>query len=132
MGRVVPILVSPLLLHSLLTLPLEAKLTLVTISPTIVTMESHKLRFRLRLGLFTWFLSTRFLNWFLLTRLVTLFPKEHIPQVALELDRLLKVTCGVRVYGRIWGCVKFVSQWVGLRNIGIFVVGFWWSLDVDG
>jgi hypothetical protein len=86
--------------------------------PILVTMESHKLRFRLRLGLFTWFLSTRFLNWFLLTRLVTLFPKEHIPQVALELDRLLKVTCGVRVYGRIWGCVKFVSQWVGLRNIG--------------
>jgi hypothetical protein len=130
MGRVVPILVSPLLCHSLLTLSLEEKLALVTISPTIVTMKLHKLRFRLRLGLLTWFLSTRLLNWFLLTRLLTLFPKEHIPKVALEFDRLLKVICGVREYGRIWGCVKFVFQWVGLRNIGNFVVGFWWSLDI--
>jgi hypothetical protein len=48
-------------------LPLEAKLTLVTISPTIVTMKPHELRFRLGLGLLTWFLSTLLLNWFLLT-----------------------------------------------------------------
>jgi hypothetical protein len=43
-GRVVLVLVSPLLCHSLLTLPLEAKLTLVTISPTIVTMKPYGLR----------------------------------------------------------------------------------------
>jgi hypothetical protein len=48
---VVLILVSPLLFHSLLTLLLEAKLTLVTISLTIVTMKPHDLRFRLGLGL---------------------------------------------------------------------------------
>jgi hypothetical protein len=51
------VLVSPLLRHSLLTLPLEAKLTLVTISPTIVTMELHDLRLGLGMGLLTWFLS---------------------------------------------------------------------------
>jgi hypothetical protein len=36
-------------------------------------------------------------------------PKEHIPQCALELDRLLEIICGVREYGWIWVCVKFVS-----------------------
>jgi hypothetical protein len=108
-GRVVLVLVSPLLRHSLLMLPLEAKLTLVTISPTIVTTKPHELRFRLGLGLLIWFLSTRILNrflltWplnrFLLTRLLAFFPKEHIPQCALELDRLLDIICGVREY--VW------------------------------
>jgi hypothetical protein len=103
------VLVSPLIRHSLLTLPLEAKLTLVTISPTIATMKLYGLRPRLEMGLLIWFLSTRLLYRFLLTRLLTLFPKEHIPQGALELDRLLEIICGVREYGRIWGCVKFVS-----------------------
>jgi hypothetical protein len=49
---VVLVLVSPLLRHSLLSLPLEAKLILVAISPTIATMKPYGLRFRLRLGLF--------------------------------------------------------------------------------
>jgi hypothetical protein len=88
---------------------LEAKLTLVTISPTIVTMKPHELRFRLGLGLLTWFLSTRLLSRFLLTRLLTLFPKEHIPQCALELDRLFEVICGVKEYGWIWICIEFFS-----------------------
>jgi hypothetical protein len=108
-GSVVLILVSPLFRHSHLTLPLEAKLTLVTISPTIVTMKPRELRFRPGLGLLTWFLSTRLLNRFLLTQLLTLFPKEHISQGALELDRLLEIICGVREYGWIWICVEFVS-----------------------
>jgi hypothetical protein len=47
------VLVSPLLHHPLLSLPLEEKLTLVTISPTIVTMKLHELRFRLGFGLIT-------------------------------------------------------------------------------
>jgi hypothetical protein len=59
-GRVVLVLVSPLLRHSLLLLPLEAKI-LMAISPTIATMEPHKLRLRLGLGLLTWFLSARLL-----------------------------------------------------------------------
>jgi hypothetical protein len=58
MGRVVPILVHPLLCHPFLTLPLDAKLILVTLFPIIATMEPHKLRLRLMLGLFIWFLST--------------------------------------------------------------------------
>jgi hypothetical protein len=88
---------------------LEAKLTLVTISPTIVTMKLHELRFRRGLGLLTWFLFTRLLYRFLLTRLLTLFPKEHISQSALELDRFLEIICGVREYGWIWICVESVS-----------------------
>jgi hypothetical protein len=109
MRRVVPILVSPLLSHSLLTLPLEAKISLVTISSTIVTMKLHELRFRLGMRLLTWFLSTRLLDRFLLIRLLTLFPKEHISQVTLELDRLLEIICGLREYRWIWICVEFVS-----------------------
>jgi hypothetical protein len=79
MRRVVPILVRSLLCHPLLTLPLEAKLILVTLFPTIATMEPHKLRLRLGLGLLTWFLSTQLLHRFLLTSLLTHFPKEHLP-----------------------------------------------------
>jgi type IV secretory pathway TrbD component len=59
---VVLVLVSPLLRHSLLTLPLEAKLTLVTISATIATIKLYGLRLRLEMGLLIWFLSTRLLN----------------------------------------------------------------------
>jgi hypothetical protein len=82
---VVLVLISPLLRHSLLSIPLEAKLTLVTMSPTIVTMKPHELRFRLGLGLLTWFLSTRLLHRFLLTRFLTLFTKEHFPEVLMNL-----------------------------------------------
>jgi hypothetical protein len=88
---VVLVVVSPLIRLSLLTLPLKAKLTLVTISHTIVIMKLDKLRFRLGLGLLTWFLSTWSLDRFFLTQLLTLFPKEHIPQSALELDWLLVI-----------------------------------------
>jgi hypothetical protein len=114
MGRVVPILFSPLLSHSLLTLPLEAKLTLVTISPTIVTMKLYELRFRLWLGLLTWFLSTRLLNRFLLTWLLNLFPKERIPQSALKLDGLLEIIFGLREYGRIWVVSNLFLNGLGL------------------
>jgi hypothetical protein len=105
---VVLVLISPLLHHSLLSLHLEVKLTLVTISPTIVTMKLHKFRFRLGLGLLTWFLSTRFLPRFLLARLLTLFPKEQFPRSAYEFDGLLEIICGVTEYGWIWIFVEFV------------------------
>jgi hypothetical protein len=49
-GMVVLVLVSPLLCDSLLMLRLEAKLTLVAISPTIVTMKPYGLRLRLGMG----------------------------------------------------------------------------------
>jgi hypothetical protein len=49
---VVLVLVSPLLRYSLLSLPLEAKLILMAISPTIATMKPYGLRFRLGMGLF--------------------------------------------------------------------------------
>jgi hypothetical protein len=75
--RVVLVLVSPLLRHSLLMLPLKTKFTLVTISPTIATMKLYGLRVRLGMGLLIWFFSTRHLNRFLLTPLLTLFLKDR-------------------------------------------------------
>jgi hypothetical protein len=86
-------------------LPLEAKLILVTLFPTIAIVEPHKLRLRLRLGLFTWFLSTRLLNWFLLTSLLTFFPNELFPRSAHKLDRLLEIICLWRKHEWSWGCV---------------------------
>jgi hypothetical protein len=100
MRRVKIVLVSTLLSHSLLMLPLEAKLTLVTISPTIVTMKLYELRFWLERGL---------LIWFLLTRLLTLLLSNHTLLRAHKLHRSLEIICWVRKYERIWGCVKFVS-----------------------
>jgi hypothetical protein len=57
-GRVVLVLVSPLLRHSLLSLPLEAKLILVAISPSIATMKLYGHRLRPGMRLLFWFLST--------------------------------------------------------------------------
>jgi hypothetical protein len=88
-GRVVLVLVSPLLHHSHLSLSLEAELILMAISPTIATMETHKLRLRLGLWLLTWFLSSQLLQRFPFTSLLTFFPKEHFPRSAHKLDRLL-------------------------------------------
>jgi hypothetical protein len=110
MGRVVPILVSLLIRHSLLSLPFEAKLILVTIFPTIATMKLYGLR----MGLLNWFLSTRLLNRFFLTRFLTdssplafslSFPKEHFPQSAQKLDGLLEIICLWRKHGWSWGFV---------------------------
>jgi hypothetical protein len=53
----------------------------MAISPTIATMEPHKLRLRLGLWLLTWFLSTKLLHRFLLTSLLTFFPKNTFPGV---------------------------------------------------
>jgi hypothetical protein len=97
MGRVVHILVCPLLRHPLLSLPLEAKLILVTIFPTIATIKLYGLR----MGLLTWFLSARLLNRLFLTRFLNrfppafslTFPKKHFPQSAHELDRHLEIIC---------------------------------------
>jgi hypothetical protein len=102
---VVLVLVSPLLRHSLLSLPLEAKLILVPISPTIATMTPHGLRFRLGLGLLTWFLSTRLPTRLVLTCLLTFFTKEHFLGSAHKLDRLLEIICLWRKHGWSWGFV---------------------------
>jgi hypothetical protein len=84
MGRVVPILVSPLLSHSLLTLLLEAKLGIVTISPTTVTMKPHR-RFRLGMGLLTWFLSTRLSIGFSSLGFSLSFPMSTLTKLLLNL-----------------------------------------------
>jgi hypothetical protein len=103
--RVVLVLVSPFLRHSLLSFPLEAKFILMAISPTIATMEPHKLGLRLGLWLLTWFLSTQLLHRFLLTSLLTFLPKEHFPGSTHKLDRLLEIIYRCRKHGWSWGCV---------------------------
>jgi hypothetical protein len=99
-GGVVLVLVSPLFCHSLLTLPLEAKLTLVTLSPTIVTMKSYGLRLRLGMGMLTWFLPTQILT-LLLSNLTLLG--------AHKLHRFMEIICRARKYGRIWVSSLFFS-----------------------
>jgi hypothetical protein len=79
------VIVIPLLRHSLLTLPFIVKLTLVTVSPTIVTMELHDLRLGLGMGLLTWFLSTRLLHRFSSLGFSLSFPKNTFPKVLMNL-----------------------------------------------
>jgi hypothetical protein len=79
MRWVVPVLVRPVLSHSLLMLPFEVKLILVTISTTIPTMESDGFWFRHGLRMLTW--------------LVSLLPSSHIPLWAHKSHRFLEVVC---------------------------------------
>jgi hypothetical protein len=88
-----------------MSLPLEAKLLLMAISPIIATMEPHKLRIWLGMWLLTWIFSTQLLHRFLTTSLLTLLPKEHFPRSAHKLDRLPEIICGFRKHGWSWGCV---------------------------
>jgi hypothetical protein len=74
---VVLVLVSPILRHSLLLHPLEAKIILVAISPTIATMKPYGLKLRLGMGLFIWFLSSFGFS--------PSFPKNTFPKVLLNL-----------------------------------------------
>jgi hypothetical protein len=137
MGRVVPILVRPLLCHPLLTLPLEAKLILMAIFPTIATMEPHKLRLRLGLGLLTWFLSTRLLNRFLFTRPLTdfsslafslSFPKNTFPKVLTNLIGFWKsFVCGGNMGGPGVVSSRFL-RWLGLGGKSFL----WWVFGVFG
>jgi hypothetical protein len=81
MGSVVPNLASPLLSHSLFTLPLEAKLTLVTISPTIVTMKPMSLGLGLGWGCSLGFSPLDFSTGFSSLGFSTYFPKNTFPKV---------------------------------------------------
>jgi hypothetical protein len=63
-------------------LPPEAKLSKVTILPTMVTMEWD--------GFWLWFWVPSELR-LLLTRFLSILPKELVPQVTLELDGFLEV-----------------------------------------
>jgi hypothetical protein len=71
MRKVVPVLLSPLLRHYRLSFSLVAKLSLITILPTKLTMETDWFWLRLGMRLFTWLL-TRLPTWFL-TRFFTCF-----------------------------------------------------------
>jgi hypothetical protein len=99
--RAVPVLVGQLSSQPLLTLPPESKLSKVPIPLTMLTMEGFQfwLWFWVLFGL--WFLLTQFL----LTQILSLLPKELIPQVTLELDGFLEVVGLWRKHGWSWGCV---------------------------
>jgi hypothetical protein len=88
MRWVVPIPVCRLLSHSLLLLPLEAKIIHVTIPTTILTMGPDWFWLRLRLGLLTWLLF-----WFLLTWFLSLVPKELNIHATPQFDGFLKIIC---------------------------------------
>jgi hypothetical protein len=119
MGRVVPILVRPLLCHPLLTLPLEAKLILVIIFAAIATMKLYGLR----MGLLTWFLSTLLLNRFSSQGFSTgssplafslSFPKNTFPKVLTNMIGFWKsFVCGGNMGG-----AGVVSSWF-LRWFGL-------------
>jgi hypothetical protein len=83
--RVVLVLVSLLLCHSLITLHLEAKLTLVTISPTIVTVELHNLRLELGMGLPLGFSPLDFLTGFSSLAFALSLAKNTFPKVLTNL-----------------------------------------------
>jgi hypothetical protein len=83
-------------------------------------------------GLWLWLWLWALLGlWLLLTQLLSLLPKELIPQVTLELDGFLEVVGMWRKHRWSWGCVYSVPKWVYLRSIAIFVVGFWWLWDIS-
>jgi hypothetical protein len=66
-------------------LPLQAKLTLVTISPTIATMKPYGLKLRLGMGLLTWFLPLGFSTGFSSLGFSPYFPKNTFPKSLLNL-----------------------------------------------
>jgi hypothetical protein len=72
---VVLFLIHALLIHSPLSLPLEAKLLLMTIPPIILTMEADRSWLRLGLGL------------------LSLLLPNHITQSSHKLDRFLEIVC---------------------------------------
>jgi hypothetical protein len=82
---VVLVLVSLLLRHSLLSPPFEEKLILMVISPTIATMEPHKLRLRLRLGCSLGFSPLGFSTSFSSLAFSLSFPKNTFPEVLTNL-----------------------------------------------
>jgi hypothetical protein len=79
-------------------LPLEAKLSRVSVPPTMLTMEGFWF------WLWFWFWAL-FGLWLLLTRFLSLLPKELTPKVTLELDGFLEVIGMWRKHGWSWGCV---------------------------
>jgi hypothetical protein len=82
---VVLVLVSPLLRHSLLSLPLEAKLILMDISPTIATMKPHKLGLGLGWGCSLGFSPLNFSTGFSSLAFSLSFPKKTFPEVLTNL-----------------------------------------------
>jgi hypothetical protein len=81
---VVLVLVCTLLRHSLLTLPLEAKLIFVDISPTIATMKPYGIRLRLGLGCSLGFSPLDFSTGFSSLGFSLSFPKNTFPNVLLN------------------------------------------------
>jgi hypothetical protein len=103
-----------------LSLPLEEKLILVAISPTIATMEPHKLRLRLGLWLLTWFLSTPLLHRFLPTSLLTFFPRNTFPEVLTNLIGFWRSFVGIGNMGGAGVVSSRFLRWLGFGGKSFF------------
>jgi hypothetical protein len=126
--RVVLVLISLLLRHSLLSLPLEAKLILMTISPTIATMKPHKLRFRLGFGLSLGFSPLSFSTGFSSLAFSLSFPKNSFPEVLTNLIGFWKsFVCGENTGGAGVVSSRFL-RWLGLGGKSFL----WWVFDGSG
>jgi hypothetical protein len=79
----------------------------MAISPTIATMEPHKLRLRLGLWLLTWFLSTQLLHRFSSLAFSLSFPKNTFPELLINLIGFWRTFVGI---GKMGGA-GVVSSW---------------------
>jgi hypothetical protein len=112
MGGVVPILVRPLLCHPLFPLPLEAKLILVTLFPTIAT-NLTSLGLGLDWGCSLGFSPLNFSTDFSSLVFSLTFPKNTFPEVLTNLIGFWRSFVGV---GNMGGAGVVSSQflrWLG-------------------
>jgi hypothetical protein len=125
---VILVLVSPLLRHSLLSLPLEAKLILMAISPTISTMEPHKLRLRMGCGCSLGFSPHNFSTGFSSLAFSLSFPKNTFPKVLTNLIGFWRSFVGIGNTGGV-GVVssRFLTR-LGLGGKSIL----WWVFGGSG
>jgi hypothetical protein len=104
---------------------LEAKLILVAISPTIATMKPHKLRFRLGLGLLTWFLLTRLLTHFSSLAFSLSVPKNTFPEVLTNLIVFWKsLVCGGNMGGAGVVSSSFFQLTLKRNSVSMHLINF--------
>jgi hypothetical protein len=119
---VVLVLVSPLLRHSLISLPLEAKLILMTISSTIATMEPHKLSLGLGLGCSLGFSPLGFSTGFSSLAFLLSFPKNTFLEVLTNwIGNWKSIVCGENTGGAGVVSNQFL-RWLGLGGKSFL----WW------
>jgi hypothetical protein len=128
MGRVVPILVRPLLCHPFFPLPLEAKLILVTLFPTIATTKPHKLRFRLGWGCSLSFSPLNSSTDFSSLAFSLSFQKNTFPEVLTNLIGFWRSFVGVGNMGGAGVVSSRFLRWLGFGGKSFL----WWVFGGSG